>query len=170
MELTLRGMGLLYRGWNRVEIRLPVCEQKYYPANITGGKEASYLHVTVMKEAIFVPELVWRYSERIRVMDVLTEANSEVRRVMTHNMGNETFLRETNAKIIDERDGLKLYEVRVNAGREHDNIEFNLVQCVCPSTLREYYLRVPPDITDANSAIAWTFGETKKSYTPRAAT
>ncbi len=34
------------------------------------------------------------------------------------------------------------------------------------SSKREYYLRVRPSITDADEALAWTFGLTKEEYAP----
>jgi hypothetical protein len=31
---------------------------------------------------------------------------------------------------------------------------------------KEYYLRVPPEMTDSQEALAWTFDETKETYKP----
>jgi len=56
---------------------------------------------------------------------------------------------------------LMLYRLDMEGG-----FRFNLVHCVCPSTGREYYLRVPPNMTDAKQAIAWTFYETSTTYRP----
>jgi hypothetical protein len=46
----------------------------------------------------------------------------------------------------------------------YPNIKVKTVKCICPSTKRTFFLDVPPDTTDANEAIAWTFNITKKQY------
>lgn len=166
IELTLQGQGLLHGiknevFYHRMEVRLPVWEEENYPPRIVEDKASSYLQVSVIKNRMYVPEKVWRFPWRLKVDDVLSEVNTEVRRVMVDTIGNEGFLQQVKAQLIHQWDGLKLYAVRLEG-----NINFNLVQCVCPSTLRVYYLRVPPEIADANAAIAWTFGERKQNYFP----
>ena len=34
------------------------------------------------------------------------------------------------------------------------------------STKREYYLRIPPTIQEADEGVAWTFGLSEKEYQP----
>lgn len=179
LEFAFCGQGMIFLAGSeppRVEIRLPVWDEKDYPVDILEEDVYRYpehismdvplLKVAVIKNGVFVPELVWRTPERITAKDIFVkESNLEVRRIMMEMMKNETFLRQARARVIDERDGLKLFSVWVT-----ERVHFNLVQCVCPSTLRVYYLRVPPEITDANTAIAWTFGETGTTYQPEAET
>jgi hypothetical protein len=38
----------------------------------------------------------------------------------------------------------------------------------CPSSGRDYVLRVPPAMKSARDAVAWTFGMTAKEYQPTA--
>jgi hypothetical protein len=33
--------------------------------------------------------------------------------------------------------------------------------------VKSYFLRVPPDIADADAAVAWTFGMSKDEYRPQ---
>ena len=48
---------------------------------------------------------------------------------------------------------------------------FNLVpahflEVVCPSTKNRHILTVPPDVSSARGAVAWTFGRTQREYWP----
>lgn len=164
MELLKSGYGIPYvvggRDTVRVEVRIPVWDVEAVP-EIIDCPDAPWLEIAIIQGRAFVPEKVWRYPEKLTAQDILEEPNMEVRRVMLERLGNEKFIEQANLTLLDERDGLKLYAVRLDW-----SMHFNLVQCVCPSTLRVYYLRVPPNITSANAAIAWTFGETRESYRP----
>jgi hypothetical protein len=43
-------------------------------------------------------------------------------------------------------------------------ITIKTVKVICPSTNKTYFLDVPPDMTNANEAIAWTFNMDTKEY------
>jgi hypothetical protein len=46
-------------------------------------------------------------------------------------------------------------------------LDAQLVRVTCPSTGRVYHLRVPPDVTTAREAVAWTFGLRAEEYQPQ---
>lgn len=163
------GYGVMYCGGSeqapRVEIRVPVWDEKAYP-EIVDCEGSSWLEVSVLKDSVFVPEKVWRYPERLSAQDIFNEPNVEVRRVMLETMGNEKFLKESQAERIDKTPKYELFRVTIpSAGRRLAEF-LHLVHCVCPSTGHEYYLRVPPPIRSAEEAIAWTFGESRWTYEP----
>lgn len=89
--------------------------------------------------------------------DVLAEPNTEVRRVMMERMGYERFLAEVGAQELD-RDhdaGGERRLVRIDL----PNDEPFVAVCVqCPSTGRQYVLRVPPTIRTAHAGSAWLAG------------
>lgn len=43
----------------------------------------------------------------------------------------------------------------------------NYIQVVCPSTKREYFICIPPEITKIKEAVAWTFGKNSSTYAPK---
>ncbi|MBZ9750181.1 hypothetical protein K7W42_04820 [Deinococcus sp. HMF7604] len=89
--------------------------------------------------------------------EVLAEPNTEVRRVMMERMGYERFLTEVGAEVLDrDRDaGGERTLVRVPLP---DDEPFVAVSVACPSTARQYVLRVPPTIRTAHAASAWLAG------------
>lgn len=170
LELLKRGYGMLYCAGSgrtsRVEMRVPVWEEKAFP-EVLDIERAPWLDVAVLKDAVFVPEKVWREPEKLSAQDIFNEPNLEVRRVMLETMGNEKFLKESQAERIDKNNDYELYRVPLPSFVWEGRGEFlHIVHCVCPSTGREYYLRVPPTIRNAVEAIAWTFGESQRSYQP----
>jgi len=164
LNLSKQGQGLLLIGGGggrsipRLEIRIPVYNEENYP-QIIDCEAAPYLEVSLLKEGIFVPEKVWRNPEKLTPQDLIKETNLEVRRIMLNTMGNKKFFRLSNARLLHRYADYQLYRVVVaNLPAIH------ILCCVCPSTGREYFLRVPPTINDALEAVAWTFAETKESY------
>lgn len=95
---------------------------------------------------------------------ILTEPNAELRRIMIERVGVDALLDRAGATVLDEdRDpGGPRRLVRVPIpppwrwGRQDDARYF--LQCRCPSTGREYLLRVPPDRATCHDAAAWLAG------------
>ena len=102
------------------------------------------------------------------VHQILAERNAELRRLMLERVGCERVLKKGNAKTIDED---------IDAGGRRRLVEFVLrfevhphryLNCRCPSTAREYLLRVPPSIESCHAAAAWLAGfEDSDEYAPR---
>ena len=70
------------------------------------------------------------------------------------------YLADAGAKVIHEDETGRL--VRREAGDE----PIIAVQVVCPTTGRQYVLRVPPQTKTAREGVAWTFGLPAALYQP----
>ncbi len=104
--------------------------------------------------------------EEITASEVLEEPNAELRRVKMERLGIERFLRESDPEILDtDTDpggARKLFRVPL----ENDE-PLVCVAVTCPSTGRNYLLRVPPDITSCHASVAWTAGfDNPDDYAP----
>ena len=115
--------------------------------------------------------------------DVRKEANAEIRRHLLNRFGglrgsdaHAAWIRAGNLKPISSEDitekmqpsGLSIWRlthktepVLCNLYRAEmpDDEPLHLLTVVCTSTAKEVPLRVPPTITDAAKARAWTFGK-----------
>ena len=104
-----------------------------------------------------VDERIAFHPEELTAKDALAERNAEVRRVMIERMGYLRFAKEAQAKILNEdRDpggprqllSIDLHEDEALVG----------LSCICPSTQRQYFLRVPPTMKTCCQAAAWVAG------------
>lgn len=95
--------------------------------------------------------------QTITASQVLEQPNLERRRVLLERMGFERFVAESNAEVLD-RDtdaGGERRLVRVVLKREEPLV---CVVVRCPSTGRQYVLRVPPATRTCHQAVAWLAG------------
>jgi hypothetical protein len=128
------------------------------PASLS-GVGLRWRGVPISRRVAFEPE-------SITVEEILSEPNAELRRVLLERMGLERFLTEADAELLDEdRDAggeRKLLRVSMNGDED--------LLCVlvhCPSTSRQYILRVPPTMKTCRQAIAWTAGfDDPEDYRP----
>ncbi len=111
-----------------------------------------------------VPERLILHPESITKEEWLHESNLEIRRVMQERLGNERFVALVGGKCIHIGKRGKLVEI--DLGDDPERVAC-YVHVRDSSTEREYYLRVPPTISDADEGVAWTFGLSKESYRPR---
>ena len=123
--------------------------------------------LTGLPEGFRQCQLFWRgvpvdqriafHPEQIQASEILTERNAEVRRVMLERVGWERFINEAKPKIRHQDS---------DPGGERNLLYFpvqndeNLVvlSVKCPSTGRNYFLRVPPDTQTCHQAAAWVAG------------
>jgi len=118
------------------------------------GWELFYWHgIEIPKRLILQPET---YSAE----EMLAESNTEIRRCMFEKIGYQKVFDEMKPKIIERWNGYDLYHIVTRPGEE----DIRLIKCVCPSTGREYYNRVPPDVPDCLSALTWRFSCTPEEY------
>jgi hypothetical protein len=98
--------------------------------------------------------------------EIDTEPNSNLRRLMLDIYGVSRFLMDTNAKLIQEDECGQLYR------KDMANDEALVVVRVTNKTMEadgtyaQYFLRVPPTITTAKEAVAWTFQLPVNEYDP----
>lgn len=95
--------------------------------------------------------------ETITAAEVLAEQNAELRRVLLERMGYERFLAEAEATTLDtDTDpGGERRLLRVDLG---DDEPLVCVAVLCPSTGRQYLIRVPPTMRTCHQAAAWIAG------------
>jgi hypothetical protein len=97
------------------------------------------------------------HPESIRVDEVLEEANTERRRALLDRYGYTRFLQDAQAEILD-RDadpGGTRQLLRVKLVGDEDLVAMS---CFCPSTGRQYMIRVPPATPTCRHAAAWIAG------------
>lgn len=95
--------------------------------------------------------------EELSAEEALKEQNAEKRRVMIERMGYSRFANESKAKVLDQdRDaGGKRELLRIEL---RDDEPLVVLSCLCPSTGRQYFLRVPPKTESCHAAAAWIAG------------
>lgn len=94
---------------------------------------------------------------KITSKQVLAEKNAELRRVMIERMGYLKFSQEVGAKELDQdtdAGGMRqLLKIEID-----DDEPLVGLACRCPSTNRQYFLRVPPQMKTCHQAAAWMAG------------
>jgi hypothetical protein len=127
------------------------------------GVQLRWRGVSVDARIAFFPEL-------ITTDEILAEVNAEKRRVLLERMGYETFLAKAQAEVLHEdRDpGGPRRLLRVPLGNDEPLV---CVSVFCPSTGRQYVIRVPPTMTTCHQAAAWVAGfDNPEDYHPLAET
>ena len=116
-----------------------------------------------------VPEMVIMRPEEITVKMIIDEENAEVRRVMIDQFGADKFIQESDSEVVDEDSEFgTLFRIELE-----DDEPIVMVKVVNSSPdpetgeFHDYFLRVPPDITRAKQAVAWTFDVEEKEYQPQ---
>jgi hypothetical protein len=105
--------------------------------------------------------------EEIRVAHIIKEWNAEVRRVMIDRYGSSRFIIDSGAVEVNRDECGVLYR------KEFTNDEALVMVKVLNSTpepdgsFKEYFLRVPPNMTTAREAVAWTFNMDPQEYSPQ---
>ena len=121
-----------------------------------GGTGYYFYHgVKASKKIIETPE-------KLNKKDWLKESNTEVRRIIQERMTD--FVKKIGGKLIDKSERAELYEVDINPDPEEIA---KYIKVKDASTSRVYWLRVPPRMKKADTAVAWTFGLRAKVYNPK---
>lgn len=88
--------------------------------------------------------------------DALSIKNIEVRRFLIENYGEEKFMDDLEAEVIEENGENKLMKID----------DFVFLQLKDSSTPRKYMLRVPPEIQSVLEGVAWSFDLKPEEYEP----
>lgn len=108
--------------------------------------------------------------ETITAEEVLSEENVELRRVKLERMGYEAFLQQARATVLD-RDHDAGGERRLLRVDWKGDEPLVCVSVFCPSTGRQYLIRVPPKMRRCRQAVAWIAGfDNPDDYQPIAET
>jgi hypothetical protein len=123
------------------------------------GTPLRWRGVQVDRRIVFAPET-------ISAQEVLATTNTELRRVMLERMTHEKFLLEVNAEVLDQDHDTggvrKLLKVTLE-----DDEALVAIWVICPSTDRNYVLRVPPSMKTCRQAAAWIAGfDNPNDYAP----
>lgn len=125
------------------------------PPSLT-PKEIRWRDVLIDGRIAFQPET-------ITSREILDELNVEVRRVMLDRMGYEAFLKQAHAQERDrdfDAGGVrKLLCINFQSRRNQPADEpLVCLSVICPSTARQYIIRVPPTMQTCHQAAAWIAG------------
>jgi len=115
---------------------------------------------------VLVPAFVITQPDRITLDHIKREENAEVRRVMMTRFGEDRYIREIGAVPIHADDYGDLY--RVDVPNDEPLVMVRVINNT-PETdgsQKPYWLRVPPGMSTAHEAVAWTFGLTPQQYAP----
>lgn len=115
---------------------------------------------------IEVESRIVEHPDTITVAEIELTGNAEFRRVLVELYGTEKFLRDSNAVLIDEDAFGKLYRKDMQGD---EPIVMVAVQNSTPEpdgSFKTYFLRVPPDMSTARQAVAWTFAMSAHEYRP----
>ena len=110
---------------------------------------------------------------RITVEAIDAERNVEVRRILVERFGEERLVREGGATLVNEDATGRLWRrpLKRVSWRDPDNEPVVMVEVANSTpepdgTRKTYFLRVPPTMTTARAAVAWTFGLGAVEYRP----
>ena len=120
---------------------------------------------------VVVPADVITDPASITVERIDEASNAEIRRVLTERFGAERLIREGGAELVDEDDVGRLWVRRFprTDWRHPEPVQMVEVRNSTPEpdgSVRTYFLRVPPSISTARAAVAWTFGLRGSHYEP----
>jgi len=115
---------------------------------------------------VYVPEYVVERPSEISVQKIDAEKNAEVRRVMIERYGQDHYLLDSNAQEIHRDDYGVLYRKEIPGDEPLVMVKVVNSTAEPDGTFKDYFLRVPPNMTSARQAVAWTFGKTEKAYAP----
>jgi hypothetical protein len=113
--------------------------------------------VAIRWHGVPIDERIAFRPETLDAREILAEPNAERRRVMMERFGLDRFMRDAKAQMLDQdRDAggpRRLLRIELP-----DDEPLVCVSVICPSTQRQYMLRVPPTMQTCRQAIAWTAG------------
>lgn len=113
-----------------------------------------------------VPPHVATNPALITAHEIERERNVEVRRVMIERYGMSRYLADCGARCIQRDQYGGLYEKRLKG---EEAIRFVAVKNSTPEpdgSIKDYFLRVPPDTRTAKAGVAWTFAVEPTDYSP----
>jgi hypothetical protein len=101
--------------------------------------------------------------EELNCKEILNLNNAQLRTSLMTKVGTERFLKECEAKLIDNEGDMELFtlplvEAKGERSWQTGDKELHLLKVKCPSTGTYYVLKVPPDAMKCEEARRWTLG------------
>lgn len=100
------------------------------------------------------------------ISEIESETNAEVRRVMIARFGTERYLIDSRAEEIHRDDFGILYRKEIPSDEPLVMVKVANATREPDGSFKDYFLRVPPAMTRARQAVAWTFGKEENDYEP----
>jgi hypothetical protein len=100
--------------------------------------------------------------EKIRMHDLITCRNAEVRKLVYSRAGNQIFLHDQGTNVVDQ--DVHSWLIKVNPRRVRRL--FSLLEVQDATSGERYLLRVPDTMRTCREAVAWTFGFRPEDYQP----
>lgn len=121
-------------------------------------------------KGVRVPGWIIDTPDKIKVSDIDDEENAEVRRVMIEQYDRDNpgrYLMDSGAEMIHQDDWGKLYRKELS-GDPEPMVMVKVINSTAEpdGTFKEYFLRVPPSMSTAREAVAWTFNVDEDTYSP----
>jgi hypothetical protein len=118
-------------------------------------------------DGVRVPEFLIERPDGLTVTAINQQDNVEVRRLMLQRFGIGRYLRQSRAKVIHEDQTGKLWR-RERGGNRPSMLVVEVVNSTPEpdGSFKTYFLQVPPEMTRASEAVAWTFGLEPEEYRP----
>jgi len=113
-----------------------------------------------------VPAWVVERKRDITVEKIESETNAEVRRVMVDFYGQSKYLLDSGAKEVHSDDYGTLYRKEITGDEAMVMVKVVNSTPEPDGSFKDYFIRVPPTITRAREAVAWTFGKEENEYAP----
>lgn len=129
------------------------------------------------------PAMVWQdgyevYSWKGQILDQRTFQNKDAiscrriklirnierRRLMIDMYGEARFLQDAGAKVVSEDDYGTLYRLSLSGDEDMVMVKVQNSTAEPDGSFKHYYLRVPPHMSNAREAVAWTFGLSEQDY------
>ena len=105
----------------------------------------------------------------ITPQEIIDERNTTIANIKMERLTIPNFMAKVCPTILDEdydSQGNSRKLLHVKFGNDMTDGRIVCVEVICPSTDKQYLLRVPPTMETCAEAIAWTFGMDKKDYAP----
>ncbi len=127
-------------------------------SNATGAALESDIEPLYFWHGVMVKEKVVLAPELITVADIREEENAEVRRVMMERYGLSRYIEDSGARQIHQDELGELYRAEIPNDEPLVMVKVMNSTIEADGSRKSYYLRVPPEMTIARDAVAWTFG------------
>jgi hypothetical protein len=116
---------------------------------------------------VAVSEDLVMHPERLTVQQIDREFNAEIRRVMIERYGTDRYLIDGHAQVVHKDHRGTLYRKELPGDEPIVMIKVKNSTPEPDGTYKDYFIRVPPTMTNASVAVAWTFGiEPSEYYDP----
>jgi len=113
-----------------------------------------------------VPEEIITHPKQQKIKAIEKERNVEIRRIMIERYGLEDFVRDAAARKIQEDQYGVLYRKEILGDEPMVIVKVTNSTPELDGASKNYFLRVPPSISTAREAVAWTFGIEEEDYSP----